>query len=414
MTLASRFALRVGLTIVAAPVLWPATASAQAAPTAAQPRKYDLSVNERAALRPVQVAINAKDWSAATAALPTASAAAQRPDAKYVLGQLMLQIGIGTNDERMQADAVDTLIASRGALTSELPALYRNQGALALRQNNRAKAEAAFARLVAITPNDADAIVNLARIKADGGEASDAVALMRRAIALKRAAGQVVDESWYKYALKVAYDKKLAAQAIGLGRELTAAYPTSSNWRDSLLVYRDMGSLDPAGRLDLLRLMRVSGALAGERDWYDYADTLNRTGYPGEAKAVLDQGVALQMIDPKKAAFAELLRNSSASVAADRASLPRDAASARAAAAGTLALKTADAYYGYGDFAEAAALYRAAIAKGGVDAGTAQLRLGMALAQGGKRAEAAAAFRAVRGPKADLAAYWLTWLSRAP
>lgn len=414
MGLQSHLVRGVVLAVAAASTLAAAPISAQSTPTAAQPRKYDLSVNERAALRPVQVAINAKDWSAATAALPAASAAAQRPDAKYVLGQLMLQIGIGTNDERMQADAVDTLIASRGALTSELPALYRNQGALALRQNNRAQAEAAFARLIAITPNDADAIVNLARIKADGGEAGDAVALMRRAITLKRAAGQVVDETWYKYALKVAYDKKLAAQAIALGRELTAAYPTGSNWRDSLLVYRDMGSLDPAGRLDLLRLMRVSGALAGERDWYDYADTLNRSGYPGEAKAVLDQGVALQMIDPKKVAFAELLRSSSASVAADRASLPRDAASARAAATGTLALKTADAYYGYGDFAEAAALYRAAIAKGGVDAGTAQLRLGMALAQGGKRAEAITAFRAVRGPKADLAAYWLTWLSRAP
>lgn len=413
----SRFALGVTLALAGASTLAtsPAFAKEKEQPAAAaqpQGRKYNLSKEERAALAPAQKAILAKDWATATAALPAAQAAAQSADAKYVVGQFQLQIGIGTSNEALQAQAVDSLIASGGAEASELPALYRNQAALALRQNNPSKAEAAFARLIEITPGDADAMVNLAKIKADNRKPAEAVALLDRAIAAKRAAGQPVDETWYKYGLKLSYDGKVAPQAIKFSRDLVAAFPTKENWRDALLVYRDYGNLDAAGKLDLLRLMRVSKALAGERDWYDYAETVNNAGFPGEAKAVLDEGVAQRMIDPKKQAFAELLRLSSARLGADRASLTAESSRAMGAATGTPALKIGDAYYGYGDYAKAADFYRAALSKGGVDAGTAQLRLGMALAQAGNRAEAATAFRAVTGSRADLAAYWLAWLNQ--
>jgi hypothetical protein len=413
MTQISRFALCVTLALGAASVLAASPVAAQTA-QAAQQRKYNLSKEERAALGPVQKLIVAKDWAGAAAALPTAAAAAQSADAKYVVAQFKLQIGIGTANEALQAEAVDALLASGAAEASELPALYRNQAALALRATrpDTAKAEAAFARLIELTPGDSDAIVNLAKLKADNRKPAEALALIDRAIQAKKAAGQPVDESWYKYGLKLAYDGKQAPQAIKFSRDLVGAYPTKENWRDALLVYRDYGNLDNAGRLDLLRLMRVSKSLAGERDWYDYADAVNTAGFPGEAKAVLDEGVSLRMIDPKKQAFADLLRTSTSRLAADRASLAADASRAMSATTGTPALKIGDAYYGYGDYAKAADFYRAALSKGGVDPGTAQLRLGMALAQGGDRAGAEAAFRAVTGGKSDLAAYWLAWLAR--
>ncbi|MFL6858851.1 MAG: tetratricopeptide repeat protein [Allosphingosinicella sp.] len=413
----SRLALGAALALAGASVVATAPAFAKAPPAAAAapaPRKYNLTKEERAAMGPVQKAIVAKDWAAAQAALPAAQAAATSADGRYVIGQFKLQIGIGTNNEAMQAEAVDALIASGGAEASELPALYRNQGALALRASppNVAKAEAAFAKVVELNPTDTDAIVNLAKIKSDARKPQEAVALIDRAIAAKKAAGQPVDETWYKYALKLAYDNKLNAQAIRISRDLVAAYPTKENWRDALLIYRDDGNLDPAGRLDLLRLMRASKSLAGERDWYDYADAVNNAGFPGEAKAVLDEGVSLRMIDPKKQAFADLMRVATSRLAADRASLSADAARALASGTGTAVLKMGDAYYGYGDYAKAAEFYRAAMTKGGVDAGTAQLRLGMSLAQAGDRAGAETALRAVTGQKADLAAYWLAWLAQ--
>jgi tetratricopeptide (TPR) repeat protein len=415
----SRFALGVALTVGGASLAaTPAFAKKDPPAPAAQPttgaRTYNLTKEERAALAPAQKAVIAKDWAAAQAALPAAQAAAQSPDAKYVVGQFILQIGIGINNEAMQAQAVDALIASGGAQPAELPNLYRNQAALALRASppNSAKAEAAYARLVELVPNDPDTLVNLAKMKNDLRKPQEAVTLLDRAIEAKRAAGQPVDESWYKYGLKIAYDNRLGPQAVKFSRGLVSAYPTKENWRDSLLVYRDYGNLDAAGKLDLLRLMRVSKALAGERDWYDYASTVNDAGFPGEAKAVLDEGVALHMVDPKKQAFAEILRLSSARLVGDRAALVSDAARAMAAPTGATALKIGDAYYGYGDYAKAIELYRAAQSKGGVDASTVQLRLGMALAMSGDRAGAEAAFRAVTGSRSDLAAYWLSWLNQ--
>lgn len=413
----SRLALGTALALAGASVIATSPAFAKPAPAAAAApagRKYNLTKEERAAMGPVQKAIVAKDWAAAQAAMPAAQASATSADGKYVIGQFKLQIGIGLNNEAMQADAIDTLLASGGAEASELPALYRNQGALALRASppNIAKAEAAFAKVIELNPTDTDAMVNLAKIKSDARKPGEALALLDRAIDAKKAAGQPVDESWYKYGLKLAYDTKLGPQAVKFSRGLVSAYPSKENWRDALLVYRDYGNLDAAGKLDLLRLMRASKSLAGERDWYDYADTVNNAGFPGEAKAVLDEGVALHMIDPKKQAFAELLRISGGRLAADRASLSTDAARALASGTGSAVLKMGDAYYGYGDYAKAAEFYRAAMTKGGVDAGTAQLRLGMALAMGGDRPGAEAAFHAVTGAKSDLAGYWLSWLAQ--
>ena len=94
-----------------------------------------------------------------------------------------------------------------------------------------------------------------------------------------------------------------------------------------------------------------------------------------------------------------------------RASLPQLAAEAKAGAAARLAVRTADAYYGYGDYAQAAELYRAALTKTGADPNLINLRLGMALARAGDKAGATAALNAVTGPRAELAKFWLVYLA---
>ena len=395
---------------VAAPAQ--AVAPAQAPAAAAPARSYKLSKEERVALQPVQTAMTAKDWAKATSLLPAALAAAQSPDAKYVYGQLELQIGIGTEDKQMQAKAVDDLIASGGALPSEMPALYLNQAAFALQTHNNAVAESAYERVLALTPNDPELYVNLAKIKADEKKSQEAVQLIDKAIELKRAAGQPADESWYKYALKVAYEAHMRPDSLRLSRELVAAYPTPSNWRDALIIFRETNSLDKGATLDLLRLMRASKALAGERDWYDLADGLGTSGLPGEEQAVLQEGSQLHAIDLSKAAFRDLMSSASARVAADRASLAGIEARALAAPSGTIALNTGDAYFGYGNYPKAIALYQAALGKSGVDANVVNMHLGMALALSGDRAGADAAFRKVTGARAEVAGLWMAWLAR--
>ncbi|MEA3010048.1 MAG: hypothetical protein QOJ91_1740 [Sphingomonadales bacterium] len=402
-----------GAVVVAAPV------EAKKKPEAAQPSASTivLTKEERAAMAPVQTAITAKDWAAAQAALPTAAAAATSPGGRYAIGRFQLEIGAATNNVALQSQGIDALLASGQVGAVDLPNIYRNQGILADNAGNKAKAEAAFAKLVELSPNDPEALISLARVKNDLKKPAEAVQYISRAIDIKRAAGQPVDESWYKYALKLAFDGRsnpaLREASQKLSRELVTAYPTKENWRDSVLIFRDTNNLDAAADLDVLRFMRASGSLAGERDWYDLVDGLYKAGNYAEAKAVLDDGAAKRMIDLKKPAFADLVRLANARMNGDRASLPGEQTKAMAAATGASALKIGDAFYGYGDHAKAIALYRAALTKGGVDANLVNTRLAMALLASGDRAGAEATFKSLTGPRQNLGAFWLAWLARS-
>jgi tetratricopeptide (TPR) repeat protein len=278
--------------------------------------------------------------------------------------------------------------------------------------NNQAKAEAALTRWVEAAPNDPEAIVSLAESKASNRKPTEAVALLDRAIAAKEAAGQPAPETWYKRGLKFAFESKMLPQSVKFSQGLVRAYPTKANWRDALLIYRELGPDDRNSELDSLRLQRSAQALTGERDFWQFAKTLNDIGLPGESKAVLDEGVATRMVDRNKAGFKELIASTGAKTAEDKRSLAGLEPKARSAATGTQALSLADANYGYGNYAKAAEFYRLALQKGGVDTAIANTRLGMALAMAGQKAEAVTAFKAVTGPRSDLASYWLIWLNQ--
>lgn len=417
----SRIALGVALVLGGASVVATAPADAQkkkkgeaaAAPAAST---ITLTKEERAAMAPVQTAIAAKDWATAQTALAAATPAATSPGGRYAIGRFQLEIGLGTNNVALQAQGLENLIASGQVAAVDLPTIYRNQGVLANNAGNKAKAEASFAKVVELSPNDPEALITLAQVKNELKKPAEAVQLISRAIEVKRSAGQKPDESWYKYALKLAYDGRsnpaLREASQKLSRDLVAAYPSQENWRDSMLIFRSTNSLDAAADLDVLRLMRASGSLAGERDWYDLADGLYKGANYGEAKAVLDDGAAKKMIDPKKAAFAELIRLTNARMNGDRASLGGEESKAMAATTGTGALKLGDAFYGYGEHAKAIALYRAALTKGGVDSNLVNTRLGMALLASGDRAGAETAFRSLTGTRQNLGAFWLAWLAR--
>ncbi len=407
----SKIAFGVALALGGASVVATSPALAQKKKQEEQKAGPKLSKEERAALVPLQTAVTAKDWAAAQAALPAAQAAAQGPDARYLTAAMQLSIGLGTNNTALQAQAIDGMIASGGAPQESLAQLYKNQGALASNARDTKKAEAAYAKWVEYAPNDADAVVLLAEAKNSANKVNEAVPLFERAIQLKKASG-AVPESWYKRGLKLAYDGKQPAQALKFTRDLLAAYPNQTNWRDALLIYRDISQLDPVASTDTMRLMRAAKALNGERDFFELADAANDRGLPGEAKAVLEEGVAARMVDPNKPAFKDLLAVVNRRVTEDKASLGGLEKGALAAATGTKALSAGDVYYGYGDYAKAASLYKAALSKGSVDANIANTRLGMALALSGNKAEAEAAFKAVTGPRAELAQFWLLWLAQ--
>jgi len=414
MKFASTTALALSLALAAVTVGAASPAIAKKAP-AEDPNKPKFSPAFVAAAQPLQKAMTAKDYVAAKAALPAAQAAASTDDDKYQVSLMALIIAQSTNDTAAEGPAADGVIASGKAPPEQLAQILDMKGRIAYNANDLRGADAAFTQLVQLQPQNGDAAVLLAQVKTREGHTADALPLVDQAIQAKKTAGQPVDEDLYRRALSIAYDGKMPSAVIKYGQELADAYPRADIWRLALQTYRDTSKLDTQTDLDLLRLMRATNALAGERDYYDYANTALNKGFPGEAKAVIEQGMSSNMVDNKSLAtskaLAEVKQVAGSKIAADKADLPNSDKRARASADGKQALVIGDAYLGYGEYAKAADLYKVALQKG-ADANIVNLHLGEALAQGGQKPAAVQAFALVQGPAQPVAAYWTIYANK--
>src|SRR4051812_45243751 len=186
-----------------------------------------LSRAENDAVRPLMQAVQAHDWAAATAALPAARAGVQSPAGRYLVGQLMLEIGRGQPSEPMQSQAVDATIASGAAPAEVLPQLLAAQAGFAFQSNNFAGAEASLTRLVQLAPNDVTRITQLAQVKLRLNKRQEAFDLYRRAMQLGETGGQHAPEQTYRQTLAIAYEGHMVAPALELSRALVSIYPTA-------------------------------------------------------------------------------------------------------------------------------------------------------------------------------------------
>ena len=115
----------------------------------------------------------------------------------------------------------------------------------------------------------------------------------------------------------------------------------------------------------------------------------------------------------------QVLQETKAAVAADKKSLPSEAAAAEKKPNGEVGVKVGLGYYSTGDYEQAVAVTRKGIAKGGVARlDDANLLLGAALLALGRSDEARAAFDAAAAaappgsPTARIAKLWLARVAR--
>lgn len=331
----------------------------------------------------------------------------------FYIGQSKLGIAIKTKDNALAEEALKPLLTSEFTPATEKPKYLRNLSSFALNRNDYNMATQYFEQLTALPGASGEDFATLGELYARQKQTPQAIAALDKAIAAGTAAGKPAGETTYQRKLQLAYDAKLAPQTATASIDLIKAYPTPPNWRSVLYILRENQKLDDQGNLDVFRLMDAAGALNGERDYAEYTETAIGKGLPGEAKAVLAEGVQKGMISSSKSYVVEYNKTIASRIGADRAGLAAIDKEARAAANGKTALGEGDAYYGYGDYAKSAEMYRLALTKGGVDAATANLRLGAALARAGDKAGAATALAAVSGgPRTTLAQYWTLWLAQ--
>ena len=389
------------------PASIPPTTQSEAQLPANQPK---VSKQASKALSDLQKAVNAKDAANIPALVAAAQSKVKTADDKFVLAQFQLKAAADANDNPAIIAALQAVIGSGFLSPAETVPHYRNIGKLNYNAKSFDQAAWAFEQVLKVDPNDVDSTVMLAESRNGQGRTAEAIDLIQKAIAARTAAGQKADESWYKRAVALAFNAKLP-NATELSRQWVAAYPNAKSWRDAIRIYQTSGQLDENALLDTMRLAYATGALTGESDYFRYTDALVKKGFPGEAKSVLEQGFAANSISKSKATFSQLYSLASTRAQGDQASLDASAKTALAAATARQAMVTAEAYYGYGDYAKAADLFRAALGKQGVEKDLANLRLGMALARAGDKAGAEAALKTVGGVHTDVAKLWLTYLA---
>ena len=413
-SIAIALSLVVGSTLISAPAEAQKKSKAAAAAAPVQPAQWapKLSKAEVAALQPVEKAVLAKDWAAATAALAAAQPALTSVDARYMAANFQFTIGVGTNNTQLQSQGIDAMLASGGGDPARLPVLNRLQGQFAVQAKDFAKAEAAYERWRQLAPNDPDAAQVSAEMKFLQKKPREAFPMFQQLIAAKQAAGQPVPDNLYLFALQSAADAKMWPEAMALSKTVVQRAPNPKNWRNALLLYRQGNTLESSQLLDMLRLMRATKTLEGRDEYLVLGDLLARGRFYAEARDVLQEGFASGKLARTHPDAVAILNDVTGRISGDLAALPSLEPRARSGANGELALRLAEGYFGHGNHAKAAELYRLALQKGGVDANLVNTRLGIALALAGQRPAAEAAFKAVTGNRASLASYWQLWLSQ--
>ena len=377
---------------------------------AAPAKGPNLSKEFRVAAQALQKAIQAKDFAAAAAALPAAQATASTPDDKFYAGLFQYQVAANAKDTAGTIAGATAMLASGVAPVEQQGSINYMLGRETYFAKDYPKALAYLNESIRLGNKPPELLIMAADISFKQKQYLAGLGYAEQAIAAEKTAGKVAPEDWYQRALSAAYNAKSGPDLVKWGAMLVTAYPTSENWRSTLVLYRDSKQMEGQITLDLYRLMRATRSIAGERDYYDYAAIASERGLPGEAKAVVDLAISRDAKLATSKNLAELRAAATPKIAADLASLP---ASERAAAASPLARPTmgaADGHLSYGEYAKAIVLYRSALMKTGVDTDTVNTRLGIALALSGDKQGARAAFQAVKGPRAEIAVLWMAFL----
>ena len=398
--------------IALALALGAATASVVIAPAAiaAKPKAPNIKMSDgvRNAIIASQNAQKSNDLATAQAKVNEAKAAIQTDDDRYVVGSQQYDLGKAANDAKLQEEGIGNMLQSGKVPAENQGQYYTAYGQLAYSNNDFANAENALQQAIQRSPADTQIYALLAETKFKLNKPAEAVGLIQQAADKGDAAGQPIPKDWFGRGLAIGMQAKQAAPVAKLSLSWLKDYPERTNWRDALVIYRDLHPADPELDLDIMRLQRAAGALKGERDYAEYAEA-TYLKFPGEAKGVVDEGVAAGAINlAQSRSLKELSTIAGGKVAADKASLKKSAPTGRTA------LGIADAYASYGDYASAIEMYDKAASLGGVDANTVNLRKGAALAKSGQKDAAKQVLAQVTGPRADLAQFWMVFIDHPP
>ena len=376
-----------------------------------------------AELRPTiiaaQTALTAKDYAAAETSIVAIEAGAKTDDERYFAQVLRLQLEankLGANgSDASLAGPIDALLANPGTPKTEIARFTYMRANISYNAKQYAVALAGYQKAKDMGYQTPNLGLQLARAKILSGDAAGGAADIEAIVAADKAAGKKSDEDLYKYTITALQKTTDVAATQRWTRDWLYAYPTQKNWHTAIFVFGFQGAnqklITKRERVDLFRLLRATGSLAGESEYLEYADLAVEVGVATESQTVIKEGKAGGKLNPTNANVTRISADAASQVAKEGSAAAQEK-SAAASPTGLSAAGTGDFYLGNNNYAKAIEMYKLALTKGGdkLNVDEVNTHLGIAYLESGDKASAKAAFALVKtGLRAQIAQLWTTW-----
>lgn len=175
-------------------------------------------------------------------------------------------------------------------------------------------------------------------------------------------------------------------------------YNSPDDWAQLIQASLGTPGIKQSDDLNLFRLALATKASANGENYDTHSQLALQLGYPVEAQAALEAGLAAGKLS-NSGKTAAALANARTRAAKDRSTLASFESLAAKSPNGELDIKLAETYYGYGRYADMVTAARRGLGKGGpkTDANEANMLIGVGLALQGNSAEALTAFNGIKG-----------------
>ncbi|MBJ7500598.1 MAG: tetratricopeptide repeat protein [Sphingopyxis sp.] len=358
------------------------------------------------ALKKMTDATAAKDAATLQAALTEGQGTATTPDDKYLVAFYQLQLGILNKDQAIQSQGLDGMLDSGMTPPENLATYNFFSGNFAYGAKDYPKAIKRLEAAKAAGSTDPNLPVLLMDSYLSSGQADQGIAIAKAAIDASRAAGQRPSDELYVRPIKALQAAKRNDEVLDMMALRLRDYNQPAVWRQTLFIQLQANP-DKEVSLDVLRLMRATGAMEQRPEYLEYAALATEAALPGEVVSLIRSGKQSKVIPATDAKFDELLKSQTERMGDEESTLTAYAQKPSTLSNPKVAGATGDTMVGYGRYADAIPLYKAALAAGG-DKELWTYRLGVAQAQSGDIAGAKASFAQVTGPRKRLAQLWTT------
>ncbi len=403
-------AILICLSLIGAGSWLPATGSALAAEDAASKDALNPAVGKL--LQAAQELNKSKQYQEALAKIDEADRVKDKtPYEAYTIARIRGATAFSAGQTDLAAQAFTTAMTYDRLTASEIQGIARVLAVQFYQKPDYPNAALWATRYLEKGGSDPQLKVLLAQSYYLQKDMTKAAAVLQELNRADEAAGRVTEESQLKLWASCEANLKRHAGMITTLEKLVTHYPKKAYWNDLIRAAQRNPGFSERLALDAYRLQRYAGLLEAD-EVLEMAQLAIQAGYPVEAKKLLDQGYADQLLGSGADAAKQKKMQDQANkeVAEDLKALVQDEKRAEAAKTGVTPVGTGFNFVLHGQYDKGIALIEKGLAKGGLKyPEDAKLKLAMAYLYAGQKDKAVQAFKTITGTDGteELARLWV-------